>query len=121
MTTREENLKKINAELEQLSDDELEQVAGGYYNTWKDYEAINKLEKNGYGTFYTDALGYCTRGVQDAFIKIGKKLGMNISAKLDLFYDQKPGQNLNRYFLDGKEIPRDELWNIINEGFAAKK
>ena len=29
MTTREENLKKIRAELEQLSDDELEQVAGG--------------------------------------------------------------------------------------------
>ncbi len=29
MTTREENLKKINDELEKLSDDELEQVAGG--------------------------------------------------------------------------------------------
>ena len=29
MTTREENLKKINAELEQLSDEELEKVAGG--------------------------------------------------------------------------------------------
>jgi len=29
MATREENLKKINAELEQLSDEELEDVAGG--------------------------------------------------------------------------------------------
>lgn len=29
MATREENLKKINEELEKLSDDELEQVAGG--------------------------------------------------------------------------------------------
>ena len=29
MTTREENLKKINAELEQLSDEELEKVAWG--------------------------------------------------------------------------------------------
>ena len=29
MATREENLKKINAELEKLSDEELEQVAGG--------------------------------------------------------------------------------------------
>jgi len=29
MANREENLKKINAELEKLSDDELEQVAGG--------------------------------------------------------------------------------------------
>ena len=31
MTTREENLKKINAELEKLSDDELEKIAGGTY------------------------------------------------------------------------------------------
>ena len=30
MATREENLKKINAELEQLSDEELDNVAGGY-------------------------------------------------------------------------------------------
>ena len=30
MSTREENLKKINAELEQLNDEELEQIAGGF-------------------------------------------------------------------------------------------
>ena len=29
MATREENLKKINYELEKLSNDELEQIAGG--------------------------------------------------------------------------------------------
>ena len=29
MATREENLKKINSELEKLSDEQLEQVAGG--------------------------------------------------------------------------------------------
>ena len=29
MATREENIKKINDELEKLSDDELEKVAGG--------------------------------------------------------------------------------------------
>jgi len=31
MSNREENLKKINAELEKLSDDELEKIAGGFY------------------------------------------------------------------------------------------
>ena len=31
MANREENLKKINAELEQLSDEELEKIAGGFY------------------------------------------------------------------------------------------
>ena len=30
MSTREENLKKINAELEQLSEEQLDKVAGGY-------------------------------------------------------------------------------------------
>ena len=37
MATREENLKKINEQLEQLSDEELEQIAGGApinYNPW---------------------------------------------------------------------------------------
>ena len=39
MATREENLKKINAELEQLSDEELEKVAGGYTG---DADYVNK-------------------------------------------------------------------------------
>ena len=33
MTTREENLKKINEELEKLDDEQLEQVAGGSWWT----------------------------------------------------------------------------------------
>ena len=31
MANREENLKKINDQLEQLSDEELEKIAGGFY------------------------------------------------------------------------------------------
>ena len=31
MATREENLKKINEQLEKLDDEQLEQVAGGFY------------------------------------------------------------------------------------------
>ena len=34
MATREENLKKINAELEQLSDEELDQVVGGILTSY---------------------------------------------------------------------------------------
>ncbi|MBR0260686.1 MAG: hypothetical protein IJQ85_02720, partial [Selenomonadaceae bacterium] len=44
MATREENLKKINDELELMSDEELEQVAGGTYNnTAADSRALNEL------------------------------------------------------------------------------
>ena len=55
MATREENLKKINDELEKLSDDELEKVAGGFYARYarynggefeKDQEALKIGNKN---------------------------------------------------------------------------
>ena len=48
MATREENLKKINAELEKLDDDELEKVAGGLMpqngirDTWNHWDCIDK-------------------------------------------------------------------------------
>ena len=48
MATREENLKKINMELEMLSDEELEQVAGGsWWDTVCDYasEAVQTAEQ----------------------------------------------------------------------------
>ena len=40
MTTREENLKKINEELEKLDDEQLEKIAGGY--TWEHWDCIDK-------------------------------------------------------------------------------
>ena len=40
MTTREENLKKINEELEKLDDEQLEKIAGGY--TWDHWDCIDK-------------------------------------------------------------------------------
>jgi len=38
MATREENLKKINEELEKLDDDELDKIAGG---TYKDFFSVD--------------------------------------------------------------------------------
>jgi len=43
MATREENLKKINDELEQLTDDELDKVAGGFYARSKVGEMEDKI------------------------------------------------------------------------------
>ena len=52
MATREENLKKINEELEKLDDEELEKVAGGFYarsnggDVEKDQAALKIGNKN---------------------------------------------------------------------------
>ena len=46
MATREENLKKINAELEKLSDEELEKVAGGVPVSILDAPANLNIESN---------------------------------------------------------------------------
>ena len=100
---------------EVLAEEELEGVVGGYYQTWGDYVNIKKLEADGKGTFYHGVYTY--DGVEKAFKKIGEKLGINISSKL--YFDGKPGKNPNKYYVDGKQISRDELWSIINEGFAA--
>lgn len=42
MATREENLKKINSELERMSDEQLEQVAGGWCHIKKHCCSINE-------------------------------------------------------------------------------
>lgn len=46
MNNREDNLKKINAELEQLSDEELEKVAGGFYARSKGGDVEKEQEAN---------------------------------------------------------------------------
>ena len=43
MATREENLKKINDELEKLDDEQLEKVAGGFYARSKGGEMEDKI------------------------------------------------------------------------------
>ena len=46
MAIREENLKKINEELEKLSDDELEKVAGGYDSLRHCYSVADGNQNN---------------------------------------------------------------------------
>ncbi|MBR0102458.1 MAG: hypothetical protein IJQ01_03045 [Selenomonadaceae bacterium] len=54
MATREENIKKINDALEKLSDEELDNVAGGFYARYARYnggefekdQAVNIENKN---------------------------------------------------------------------------
>jgi len=46
MATREENIKKINEELEKLSDEELEKVAGGAHFIGKIYDEKASAQQN---------------------------------------------------------------------------
>ena len=98
---------------EVMDAEELEGVVGGYYDTWHDHQNFQKLG----GGFYSGQ--YSKDAVMKAFTNVGKYLGINISTKL--VYDRKPGKIENKYYLDGKEISRDEMWSIINEGYAANK
>ena len=50
MATREENLKKINDQLEMLSDDELDNVSGGYLSETIDIVSAIGPVASGHGT-----------------------------------------------------------------------
>ena len=58
MANREENLKKINAELEQLSDEELEAVAGGkmFYHPVKNKKKNTTSNNQVYGSNEMDTI-----------------------------------------------------------------
>ena len=108
MSNREENLKKIHAELEMLSDEELEQVAGGTIGQTAgdskilyDYGLMNRH----YGTI--PVLFYWKS--KSAEVDAGwAKAGITcVTAPLAS----------NRYFLNGKEISRREAYDHLKANF----
>jgi len=108
MATREENLKKINYELEQLSDEELENIAGGNFEQTADDSQF--LYKHG---LVDDWHGFngtvfkwksVSREVDDGWAKAG------ITCCTSPF-------NANKYWHGGKEISRDEAIKIVESKF----
>ena len=102
MANREENLKKINEQLEQLSDDELEQVAGGTWNdTADDAKFFHAL--NGSTPFL--------RGIEVAFSSTEpllktltqewEKVGVRFEPHNGAIYE-------NKYFIGNKEVTQGE-------------
>lgn len=108
MAKREENLKKINVELEMLSDEELENVAGGTIGQTAgdsqilyDYGLMDRY----YGTI--PVMFYW--GSKSAEVDAGwSKAGITCVTK--------PFGN-NQYFIDGKEISRGEAYNHLKANF----
>lgn len=102
MATREENLKKINEELEMMSDEELELVAGGTPTGISADTCI--MAALGYDIKPTSAhqirtnesTYYATaRKMSEIFKKVGVTIGLCPHSTVP-----------NKYFLDGKRIPR---------------
>ncbi|MBD3879744.1 MAG: hypothetical protein SR1Q5_08745 [Quinella sp. 1Q5] len=108
MATREENIKKINDELEKLSDEELDKVAGGTICETKDdsqYLYDYGLMDNHYGSINV----MFHWGSKSAEVDAGwAKAGITCVTK-PLGYSQ--------YFLDGKEITRNEARDYLKANF----
>ena len=110
MASREENLKKINAELEQLSDEELEKVAGGTY--LESGSDAKKFKELGVKIYENEILGVPI--LQSAeFAKLREafnKFGVTIKDNGGII-------NANEYFIGDKKVSRDDAWNHINAQF----
>ena len=109
MANREENNKKINDELELMSDEELDQVAGGSYR-----------ETAGDTRFLNDLAGLCDRfgatksffyqaTVSDEAAKGWSKIGIQVNTS---WFGE------NYYYLEGKPIRREEALNYALKKFG---
>ena len=115
MATREENLKKINEQLEKLSDKELDQVAGGNvedtaYDSRFLYE--RGLMDDWHGVTATDLhwISY-SAAVDEGWRKAGITC---VTVRGDNEYGSIES---NRYYLNGQQISRDEAWKFVAERF----
>ena len=111
MANREENIKKINDELEAMSDEELEQVAGGTYK-----------ETAGDTRFLNDLAGLCDRfdeteaffynsTVSGEAVKGWNQLGISVDTSW---------RGSNKYFKDGQELTRQEAFQFACEKYGKK-
>ena len=110
MSNREENLKKISDELEMMSDEELEKIAGGTFEeTAEDSQLLYKhgLLDNWHGVLgMTFRWGTFSKEVDSGWAKAGITCVTTPNPLKD-----------NLYFKDGKPISRAEAYNIVEKKF----
>ena len=117
MATREENLKKINDELEKLSDDELEQVAGGsWLESLSDFNNAFQRKIPGFEKIdptTSDGAIYLLKNWTEGDNVVGQLKNMFAQYGIDMNYNGKPFDS-NTYTYNGNKISQDEAWNIID-------
>ncbi|MBO4401224.1 MAG: hypothetical protein J5809_05205 [Selenomonadaceae bacterium] len=124
MATREENLKKINEELEklddeqleQLSDEELDKVAGGTLREIADDSRFLNVLLNGTTQYhkcdrYSRARIFFNPSVQDDVIEAWKSLGVELRNSSIVG---------NEYIIDGFYVSQSEAWNHAGKGSPAR-
>ncbi|MBR4153236.1 MAG: hypothetical protein IKT98_09805 [Selenomonadaceae bacterium] len=107
MATREEKIKNINAGLELMSDEELDQVAGGTYNnTAADTRALHEMGFDIKSRSAGDCFWMPTNNeAQSDVAKIFSKYGISV--------DQSWGAVSNKYYRKGKEISRQQAFQAV--------
>ena len=100
--TREEKLKKLTDGLEQLSDEELENIAGGTdFESAEDSKFLNNLLN---GTEYYQCNSYSEYDLKNVVPRFQVMMAWK-----SIGIDVKLGENYkNTYILNGKEISRDQ-------------
>ena len=97
---------------EVLDAEELDEVAGGTLRETLDDRTLLKQM----GAYDFDKGQGFAKTLQNGFAKLGDKFDMKITVDVNL------NKNIaNKYYLNGKEISRNELWSILKEGSAANK
>ena len=118
MANREENLKKINDELEMLSDEQLERVAGG---SWVEFTAdMLDAKKRGIPDFenldLTNPDSDIIKMINDDSLRhkyVDKVAAVFASHGIEMTYKGKFFE-LNIYKFNGKEISREQAWEIVD-------
>lgn len=95
---------------EKLTDDELDEVAGGTLDELK--EDRSRLIELGYYEIIGNQR--FSTGINNALAKFGKENGMKMTMK----YHK---HEANQYFINGEEVTRDELWIKILRTLKQKK
>lgn len=107
MATREENLKKINDELEAMSDEELDNVAGG---TYKEYHELDELLP-----YSDDNFTFGNTIVKSPeYIHDWLKSNLNIDAEINIGFSMDDYGNIydniaNVYTRNGQNLTHEEV------------
>ena len=120
MATREENLKKINEELEQLSDEELDKIAGGTYSETQSLrKAIGEVVTvHGFTGNFNNPVTFKRNLFIDEVAPYLKKT-YGIDSKLDCgeydsaSHDFVTEGGANKYSLNGKSLTHQQVLDII--------